>query len=254
MKKIITLIILLTLHIGAENIYCEETEQKLISDINFDKEKSEFSYKLASPAYIRIRLGIIEGPLYNSLDWEYRDAGTHHEHINYTKENIKYPLDMENMVYSLNYFTEDDKDKKMVQLNEIMIQPQALAIGKALSTYNSNQMHKGHRRELCREPKVKIIIPDDLVCLPDGTPVVKNRIPLKIEIEPEDKSWLEGERYSVHVFIDNTFVSGELDGYTPYTYWFEPKGISLGLHLITVNINSYNDHIGTAHIVLKVEK
>lgn len=254
-NAIILLTILIKL-ISNQLLLADDSLQKgLIEGINMDSKNYLVSYTLNYPAYIRLRIGIMDGPLYGTLlDWEYRTMGAHKESWSRIKDNIKLPINQESLTYAVNYFTNDDMDKKFMQLNEIMVHPAQLAMGKALPAYNVNQIHKGHNRKYCREPKINICPSGQNEKTPEDILIIKEPTLFRINIESSDKQWLTKEFYTIHIFLDNIFIGGELIGYVPYNYWFNPERLNKGLHLITVNINSFNDHIGTAHLPIQVEK
>jgi hypothetical protein len=60
------------------------------------------------------------------------------------------------------------------------------------------------------------------------------------------------ERFSLHVFLDNILIQGELNGYTPYDFIFDPSGINDGDHLLTVNLAGFNDHFAVTGLPLRV--
>ncbi len=63
-----------------EDSPAEPKERLVVNELNFNKETGIVSYELAVPAWVRIRLGLKEGPMCKTLiDWEERPAGRHEE-------------------------------------------------------------------------------------------------------------------------------------------------------------------------------
>jgi hypothetical protein len=223
----------------------DEEAKGVAQDIFFDKEAKAVSYNLNHPAYIRVRLGVEEGPLYQTLvNWEERGKGAHRESYS--------GLDMDNAVFTFNYFTEDDADKYGLKMEELLPHPAQLAIGKTLPAARLNQLHKAHKRQGCYDPKVSLYLKGAKV--KEGIPVVRKNTPLIIEIDKKDQTWFTKERFQLHIFLDDVLVHAELDGYTPYIWNFSPEGLNKGRHVLAVNLSGFADHIGAAILPILVEK
>lgn len=240
-RAIITVFILLF----SSLVFADEEIKDVAQDVSFNKEGKTISYSLNFPAYIRIRLGVEEGPLYRTLlNWDKREPGKHQEQ--YTG------LDNKKTVFTFNYFTMDDADRYGLELGEILPSPAQLAIGKTLPTAILNQMHKRHRREFCYDPKINIYLRG--VQKKEGVPIVRKTSPLVVEIDKKDKEWFTRERFQVHIFLDDVLVHSDLEGYVPYVWNFYPDGLNPGKHAIIVNLSGFSDHIGTATLPIFIEK
>jgi len=239
--KIIFFIILL---FSISRTVCAEETKGVARDVVLDKEHKTISYTLNCPAFIRIRLGTEEGPLYQTLvNWENKDTGRHVE--------TYYGLDDKGIVFTFNYFTQGDEDRYGLELGEILPSPAQLAIGKTLPVARLNQLHKNHAREICHDPKIILTLKG---AKKNGMVVVKNDAPLKIEIDKKDKAWFTKERFQVHIFLDDVVMQTDLDGYTPYVWNFSPKDLNNGKHVITVNLSGFSDHIGAASLPIIIER
>lgn len=233
---------------------------EIAKDINFDSENAEVSYKLTRPALVRISLGVKEGPVFVTLsDWKPRRPGLHKEKWARTGiKEIDNILCNKNTYFTFNYISFgrgwEGFDINSVLEEETVIGP----IGRSSGSVNLNNFHKGHKREFCKEPVVNIILPEGLAKTKEGVPIVDRPVFLTVEIRPEDRKWFGRERYSLYMFVDAVFARGLFEGFSPYHWRFDPSGMNEGIHLITVNLRGFNDHIGIAsmpvYVNLKNEK
>jgi len=257
-KKIIRLLILF-LVLGFNNVgTCLGQEQKVeavLKDLSFDKKTGVISYELTVPAWVRIRMGIVDGPLYRTiLDWQERSRGKHKETWDGMDSSGSFKLTgREDLVFTFNYFTAGDEYLQDVQVADILPLSGNLS-GRHLPNLKINQMHKAHPGQFCYEPKIKISLPRQIRKGKDNFYIIKDKTPIEISLADEDMAWFRAERYSIHIFIDDVFLQGELDGYSPYTWIFDPKGLNEGKHLIAINFAGFNDHYGIVSLPVYVKK
>lgn len=233
----------------------EEKIDAVMKGLSFDKKTGGVSYELVLPAWVRLRVGVADGPLYRSIaDWEQRPAGKHKEKWDGLDASGIFKLGgQDNLVVTFAYFTAGDEYLRNIQVTDIL----PLAgdfVGRHLPNLEVNRMHKKHERKFCREPKIRVSFLKKLSRNKDNLYIVKEKTPIKIEVAEADRAWFEAERYSIHVFIDNIFTRGELDGYSPYTWTFDPKGLNEGKHLIVINLAGFNDHYGIASLPVYVKR
>lgn len=133
-----------------------------------------------------------------------------------------------------------------------MPHPEQLVVGRFLPNLDINRIHKSHNPLFCHDPELTIQLPKNIQMTQDGYAIIRNSTPILIDIAQKDKAWFVRERYSIHIFVDDIFLSGELEGYSPYNFIFEPKNINKGKHLITVNYSGFTDHIGIASLPIYV--
>lgn len=260
-NKIVLLFILLLLLAFANIVDCvdslgkEEPEkaEPVLKNLSFDKETGVVSYELTQPAWVRIRVGRGDGPLYRTIcDWERRPTGEHKEAWDGMEPSGAFKLTgRKDLAFTFNYFTAGDEYISNIKVSDM--QPPAGEIsGRHLPNLKINRLHKNHPREFCHEPEIRIDLPKDTPKTKDGIYIVKDKIPVLISLGSKDKSWFRSERYSTHIFVDDVFVQGELDGYAPYTWMFDPKGLNEGRHLIIVNLAGFNDHYGISSLPVYV--
>lgn len=249
--------ILFILAFSGLNLFAEtEKSEKVLKTISFDPATATVSYELTHPAKVRIRIGTKDGPLFRTIvDWQEREVGLHKEEWNGMDVSGKIKLvGSHELVFTFNYFTEDDTFLKNLSSEDIMPRPEQLIIGRFLPSLDINRLHKKHDPRYCHDPELVVSLPRDVRLTNDGYAVIKDKIPFVIDIAEKDKSWFSRERYSIHIFIDDIFLSGELEGYAPYNFIFDPGNLNKGKHLITINFSGFNDHIGIASILVFLEK
>jgi hypothetical protein len=239
--KILALIIL-TLTLSSIAFAAE-----IARDVKLDSEKGEVSYFLDKPVLVRISLGIEDGPMFATLiDWDPRQKGANKEKWNKTGiSEIDKLLCNKKTIFTFNYFTTDPEDKPALDVRDIEGEQSVIGpVGRASGGMNLNYFHKNHNREFCHEPKINISLPADIAKTEDGIAIIDKPTVLTIEIDPKDRIWFNREKYSLYIFVDTVFAHGAFDGFSPYHWRFDPKGLNKGKHLIVVNLRGFSDHIG----------
>ena len=189
------------------------------------------------------------------VDWGKRSAGKHEEKWDGLdpSETVKL-LGDKSLVFTFNYFTAGDEYINLATIDDFVMPPGQAIIGRSLPTLKINQIHKKHPRQFCHDPKVSVTLPEKTLKAKDGAYIIEGKVPVEISIADADKEWFLRERYSIHIFIDGIFAGGELEGYSPYDWIFDPKNLNEGEHLIMVNLSGFNDHIGIAAIPVCIKK
>jgi hypothetical protein len=96
-------------------------------------------------------------------------------------------------------------------------------------------------------------LPDELPRTLEGVPIVNRPVPLRISVAPHDQSHLLQRRFELVLYVDTVFLHEEEEGYSPFMYLFDPSTVSPGPHLFTINLLSFDDHIGVATQPILVE-
>ena len=248
-KKFLVFIIVV---LFIENGVCYSQPQgDLVKNACFDQETGNIRYELTVPAWVRIRIGVKDGPLYRNIcDWEKRESGKHIE--TWDGKDLSGTFNLigrADLMARLNYFTEGDEYLSDVESYDFSQETDNL-IGKSVIGVKANQMHKNHPREHCHDLEAQARFTSRVPRTKDGFWVVKKQAPVEITI---DEKWFQRERFSIYIFIDDTFVKGELHGYSPYTWIFDPKGLNKGKHLIIINLGGFNNHYAIASLPVYIK-
>lgn len=254
-KTLVSLLIILILLLSLA-LAQEDKGEKVLETVSFDPRTATVSYELTHPAKVRIRIGTKDGPLFRTIvDWEERGMGSYKEEWDGMDASGKIKLvGNHDLVFTFNYFTEDDAFLKNVGVEDIMPHPEQLIVGRFLPSLDINRIHKKHNPAHCYDPQLIIKLPRGVKFTNEGRAIIKDKIQIMAELAKKDKQWMNRERYSIHVFVDGIFFSGELEGYSPYNFIFDPANINQGEHVLTVNYSGFDDHIAMASIPLFVKK
>jgi hypothetical protein len=68
--------------------------------------------------------------------------------------------------------------------------------------------------------------------------------PIRIELDNRDIRNLVNRRFEIMLYIDGVFLFEMEEGTSPFTFNWDTKPFAKGSHILTVNIMSYDDHIG----------
>lgn len=255
----IKVLFLILSFICAATCFGQETQKQdkepVYKNLSFNKNTGIISYELTTPMKVRIRVGIAEGPLYRTIcDWEERGTGKHEETWDGMDTSKIFKITGRNdLVFTFNYFTEGDEYISDIQTFDFQT-PAGNNIGRHLPNLQVNQLHKDHIPSSCRDIEVKVSLPRNTPRTKDNFYIIKDKAPIEISLGEEDKNRFRAERYTLHIFMDDIFIRGELDGYTPYTWIFDPKGLNEGKHLIVVNLAGFSDHYGIGSLPIIIQK
>ncbi|MFN0063311.1 MAG: hypothetical protein ACKVPX_12465 [Myxococcaceae bacterium] len=106
---------------------------------------------------------------------------------------------------------------------------------------------------LLRDPRVRLSLAQPAKTTSSGESVVKGPVTFRVEVPREDQWLVEQSLYEVSFFLDGQFVSEEETGYTPLSWRWDPKGVTKGRHVMTVNVAGFWGHVGVASVALWVE-
>ena len=199
------------------------------SEISFDALTGQIKYKLPESALVRIRIGIKNGgPLLRTLiDWELRSKGNHTE-----------IWDKKDASGKVDFGTRRDLICMLACLP---------------ATKTKHSAYSGAIRGLRKSPDFKIIFPESAKKDDLGVPIASGVTPIRVELERKDLKWLTDVRYEVVVFIDGIFIMEDEEGISPFTYRLDTKHLNDGLHIMTVNIASFEGEVGTYSALIKVK-
>ena len=75
-------------------------------------------------------------------------------------------------------------------------------------------------------------------------PILGSEQLVRVTLAPDDVAHLVNTRFEVMFFVDTTFLFEEEEGSSPFSYRLDAGKLSPGPHLLTVNVLSYDDHVG----------
>ena len=228
-----------------------------VSGIKYDPEKKKITYKLSCPARAGIRIGLKEGPLLHTVaNWEPRPSGLNEEEWNGLDEVgllriSEHPqMDFFAAAYTIpenSIITRgNSSDSRFIEL------PQA---EKRSKKPRPPTLHPYARRDLLHlhAPRFDLASPGAVINPDDDSLIVLGKVPIRVTIHPEDRAWLINNRFEVIVFIDYIFLFEEEEGFSPFTFYWDTRGVSKGPHVLTVNLIDGTGNVGTKSLLLKVK-
>jgi hypothetical protein len=222
------------------------------------KPPYSISYELPVSARVRIRIGVKAGPLYRTLiDWQPRPPGSYTERWDGKDKTGKVNLGShpfcfisveafslpENSIIISGASPASPKAKKPSEIRERKINTSSKRLYE----------HAKHPRWKCRDPEMRMILPEGLSSTDKSMPIISGECPIKIEIEEDVLKWLQEEKAEYIFYVDNKFIFEEEQISSPYIWNWDSRKYKNGKHLLTVNIRSFSDHCATDCIWVYVE-
>jgi len=233
----------------------EGGERIRIRDSALNARSKYIEYILPRMAYIRIRAGIKNGPFLGLLlPWTAQKGGRH---------RIPWDGSVAEGLFSNLY---DHPD----------IQVYVVGLSLPYNTFVNRQLSQS------THPAVAIPLPDPLRV--DQTPPwpklldqqkgragimaeadfqlqlevndfpASQQIELRVDSLLEDRSRLFKDRFEVMVYLDGVFLVEEELGLLPFSFQFSEQGLSIGRHVITVNIINIDGEMGTKSVAFDLSK
>lgn len=229
----------------------------LAEKIKYNPEEKEIDYFLPRAARVRLRVGIKDGPLLGSIvDWEPRSAGRKSEPWDGMDELGTIKLyDRPDLEISISAYT---LPRNCVITNGNKVSSKFVTV-EGVEKRRSNPIppfthrHAKHALPFCHAPRFSLAIEKGDRESEGSIPIVSGQVPIRIEVDPEDRNWLIRNRFEIMIYVDNIFFFEEEEGYTPFTYFWDTRGIKPGRHVITANISDYEGHVGTQSLLLDVK-
>ena len=224
-----------------------------------DAKEGVVTYVLKSPCLVVTRLGLGRGgPFLRTLEfmkakpaglsrvpWDGMDQSGVVRVMNHPK------LELNVQAYSLN-------DNAVVVLNE-GDGPDRGPIPerrgeRRLKTKTARKVlryHWGHDPSVCRDYELRVTLSGDQDRDTSGIPVVKGPLNVRVDAAEADRAALTEQRFEIMFFTDFVFVHEEEAGFLPYNWTWEPRGLTEGVHYLTVNVIGYEGHFGTRTVKVK---
>jgi flagellar hook assembly protein FlgD len=217
------------------------------SDYSFYAKTGKIEYVLPKTCMVRIRAGLKDAVLVRTiLDWEPQTAGRHiltwdgKDEGGLVDIGSHPDLELNLACYTLPANT-------IIVSGQVIPLPESGQGGKfekALWAREGKYLHYSHDPRNCHEPKFTISFPQHKKTNEEGLPILSGKVPIRIEVDPNDIRYMTNKRFEIVFYIDGVFLFEMEEGTSPFTCHWDTKGFSKGPHTMTVNLISYDDHIG----------
>jgi len=220
-------------------------------EFTFDKKTGHIEYVLPKACMVRMRVGLKQGMLaVTIMDWQPQSAGRHTlewegKDVSGKMNLLAHPdLELNLTCYTL------PANTIIATGTTIPFKPEKNVGSKAtlhhrLWATEGKYIHYQHDTRSCYEPRFSVLFPDkSKESSPEKVPTVSGRTPIRVELDKRDMQDLINKRFEIMLFVDGIFVFEMEEGSSPFTFYWDTKGFTKGSHIVTVNIMSYDDHIG----------
>ncbi len=222
-----------------------------VKDLEYDADTKQITYALEESALCQVRVGEKEGgPSYGTLiHWQPRIAGTHTENWN--------GKDLQNL------FSVHNRGKFQIIFDTLALPPTALLVTGSESTLtkpesNADRMavfpptgkevyiHSLHSRHICQDPLLEVTISSNPKINSEGLPIAGRAIQFEVTASDEDVAQnLMREGCEVYAFIDGEFQKEIKSASLPAKIDVRTLNLESGRHVITFNLRSVEDHVGS---------
>lgn len=122
------------------------------------------------------------------------------------------------------------------------------AAGRIVNMHFTYPLSKDHA------PNLVIDFPNSKDTTENGIPVLQGLQRAYLDIDPDDKLFHRDQQFELCFFIDGKFISEDEIGYVPYNWIWNTSDIEEGEHIVSVNVSSFKDQIGTKSMKVFVKK
>lgn len=221
-----------------------------VRKFTLDRDTGLLSYVLPNTAMVRIRIGLKDGPLLRTLaDWRPQLAGEHQQQWDGKDacgllKLLDHPqLDVNLSAYSLpanSIITGSG-------LESVPKRPGRGAVRRPPRRANRPKgwyYHWTHDPAICHEPRFAVTFPEAAGKAGMKVPVLSGKTPVRVEADPRDEGHLVNRRFELMLYVDGVFLYEDENASNPLTYQWDTSDLAPGLHTLTANVMSYDDHIG----------
>ncbi|BBO68608.1 hypothetical protein DSCA_25380 [Desulfosarcina alkanivorans] len=227
-------------------------------DISYNAQTKQVSYRLDQPALCQMRIGEKEGgPAYISLfGWVPRSQGDYHaawdgKDVNglievWKKEHFEIYLDAfslpENSIL-LNGSNPRSYNYKGLK-KRFPIKP---PVG---STIN---LHALHQREFCHDMLLNAAFKSGKKTA-DGIPIIEGQAELQVFAGKDvNLRQLEREKFELYIFVDGKMLIESPHPSLPASQTIDTTTISNGDRIFTINLRTFEDHLGIFSFKVRVD-
>lgn len=254
--------------------------------VNAAYRAEHITYQLPEACRVRIRIGIPNGPLLRTLiDWEPRQAGSHAESWDGKDESgvlmiKKLFLNIVAQAFTLPenslITTGSNKDLVVYKLADRKMSAaphQLLLKNKKQQTAKKNLERHPHytmSRVLDRAPRFQVKVNSSkkgvrtkqsaqvektVAAAAENVaiPTVAGNVSMAVNLEELTGLLLSNQRYEILVYIDYEFFMEDEQGYHPYNFTLDTSYLTNGQHVITFNVTTLTDQVGSGSIIVNVQ-
>jgi hypothetical protein len=89
----------------------------------------------------------------------------------------------------------------------------------------------------------------------NATRVTGDTVLVRVDI-PDDleRAFMNNQRFEVIIYVDDRRVLEVEQGHVPFTYPWDISSLSAGRHVLTINVASFRNHVGTVSRLVDVER
>jgi hypothetical protein len=234
-------------------------------EISYDPISKTLNYTLDSSSRIRLRAGIHQGPLLNSLmNWMPKCAGTYKDPWDGTAAgSTTSVVNMDGFRLFGEAFTLPDNSIISVGNSKITFEEYRRAqlhnsprkIERPLF-YNNKVDAGDDLRDLITTgvfPDFSLSILDKPNALSSGSAKVRGNVPVQVKLDEDVYRNLTEDRYEIICYVDFMFSTEMEEGYSPAIWMWDSTHVPNGVHILTVNVASYPGHVESKSIEVIVE-
>ncbi|MBU1086405.1 MAG: hypothetical protein KKD05_02685, partial [Candidatus Omnitrophica bacterium] len=218
-----------------------------VRDFTFDSDTGEIRYILPRACRIRLRAGLKESVLLKTIfDWQAQEAGEHKFIWDGKDESGNFAL-LKHPQLNLNLSAYTLPDNCIIINNGSRSIPRESGLLSRESdkvNKENKYFHFPHNQIDCHEPEFAVSFPEAKNNA-DNLSILQGKVPVRVEISPKDKAYIINKRFEAMFFVDGIFLFEEEAGSSPLTFYWDTANLNQGEHLFSVNIMSYDDHVGT---------
>ncbi len=237
-------------------------EELAVRNAAWSREEGVVRYGLEKPGRVRLRVGLRDnGPLLRTVvDWVPRVAGARGEpwdgrDASGVLELADHPaLHLVAQAFSL-------------PVNTIVVLPEAPAVEliEALPDPIVRRIPKvSHRKRMYDFPQqsietrrdfpIHLELPPGLKQRGDGVRVVREPVPIRVSVGPDELSRVVGEQFEAVFYVDGQFHFEVEVGFLPITWTWDPRSSRPGVHYLTANLRGWEGHFGMATVPVAFER
>jgi hypothetical protein len=101
-------------------------------------------------------------------------------------------------------------------------------------------------------PTLEMDFPNSSGKTPEGIPILEGSQRVMVDIALSEKSFNRDQQFEVGLFLDGKFIAEDEMGYAPYNWIWNVSDVPAGEHILSVNLSSFRDQIGTKSVKVRI--